>query len=154
MFKNKKLILITILAVFLFILTACGNKAEELPQAKETAFLMDTLVQMQAHGENAETAVEESMERIREIEDLMSKTIKSSDIYKLNHNPQTKIQVSQASMAVLKKALEYAEMTDGSFDPTVGALVKLWGIGTEDAAVPSQSEIKKALSNTGYQYLK
>ncbi|TDO83387.1 thiamine biosynthesis lipoprotein [Halanaerobium saccharolyticum] len=154
MFKNKKLILITILAVFLLILTACGNKAEELPQAKDTAFLMDTLVQMQAHGENAEVAVEESMERIREIENLMSKTIKSSDIYELNHNPKTKIQISQASMAVLKKALEYAKMTDGSFDPTIGALVELWGIGTEDAAVPTQSEIEKALSNTGYQYLK
>jgi len=154
LFKNKKIILITILAVFLLILSACGNKAEELPQAKDTAFLMDTLVQMQAHGENAETAIEKSMERIREIENLMSKTIKSSDIYKLNHNPKTKMQLSQESMVVLKKALEYAEMTDGNFDPTIGALVELWGIGTEDAAVPSQSEIEKALLNTGYQYLK
>lgn len=154
MFKNKKIILITILAVFLLILTACGNNGEELPQAEDNAFLMDTLVQMRAHGENAEIAVEESMERIREIENLMSKTIESSDIYKLNNNPATEIEIDNESMNVLKKAVEYAEMTTGDFDPTIGALVELWGVGTEDAAVPAESELKDALSKTGYQYLK
>ncbi|RAK08984.1 thiamine biosynthesis lipoprotein [Halanaerobium saccharolyticum] len=153
MFKNKKIILLVILSIFLLILTACGNDAEEMPQAEDNAFLMDTLVQMRAHGENAEIAVEESMERIREIENLMSKTIETSDIYKLNNNPESEIEIDPESMEVLKKAVEYAEMTDGGFDPTIGALVELWGIGTRDAAVPDESDIEEALANTGYQYL-
>jgi len=151
--KKKNIILLSILLVFLLILTACGNRGEELPEVEDNAFLMDTLVQMRAHGENAEIAVEESMERIREIENLMSKTIETSDIYKLNNNPKTEIELDSESMNVLEKALNYAELTAGDFDPTIGALVELWGIGTEDAAVPDQSEIESALANTGYKYL-
>ncbi len=153
LFKNKKIILIAVFAVFLLILTACGNSGEELPEAKDNAFLMDTLVQMRAHGENADLAVEESMQRIREIEDLMSKTIETSDIYKLNNNPQTEIEIDQQSLNVLRKAVEYAEITEGDFDPTIGALVELWGVGTEAAAVPAESELEKAMANTGYHYL-
>ncbi len=153
MFKHKKKILLSIFLVALIFLTGCGNNQTELPRADDNAFLMDTLVQMRAHGENAEIAVEESMERIREIENLMSKTIETSDIYKLNNNPETEIEIDSESRNVLKKALEYAELTAGDFDPTIGALVELWGIGTEDAAVPEQAEIEAALANTGYKHL-
>ena len=153
MFKNKKIIIISIFSIFLLILTACGNNGEELPRAEDNAFLMDTLVQMRAHGENAEIAVEESMERIREIENLMSKTIETSDIYSLNNNPEREIEIDNQSMDVLKKALKYAELTAGDFDPTIGALVELWGIGTENASLPEKSEIEAALANTGYKYL-
>ncbi|MFW5961669.1 MAG: FAD:protein FMN transferase [bacterium] len=153
MFKNKKIIIISIFLVFLLILTACENNGEELPQAEDNAFLMDTLVQMRAHGENSELAVEESMERIKEIENLMSKTIDTSDIYKLNNNPETEIEIDNESRKVLEKAVEFAELTAGDFDPTIGALVELWGIGSEDAAVPEESEIESALANTGYEHL-
>ena len=154
MFKQKKIIIFSILIIFLFLLTACMNSAEELPEAENNAFLMDTLVQMRAQGENAEITVEESMEKIKEIENLMSKTIESSDIYKLNNNPGQKIEINDETMTVLKRAKEYAEITNGDFEPAVGALVDLWGIGTEDAGVPSESKIEAALANTGYEYLK
>lgn len=141
-----------LLSVFSILLSACSNE-EELPSTKKSAFLMDTLVQMQAHGENAEKAVEESMDRIKELENLMSKTLENSEIYEINNNPEERIEISDDTKLVLEKSLYYAEITDGKFDPTIGVLVDLWGIGTEDAKVPSDSEIKNALKNTGYQKL-
>lgn len=152
---NKKTIIIfAILLSLSLILTACSNGKDEIKTAEDNAFLMDTLVQMRAHGENADIAVEESMVRIKEIESLMSKTIETSDIYQLNNNPKQKVEIDQQSLNVLKKAKNYAEITQGDFDLTIGALVDLWGIGTENASVPVQNEIEKALANTGYQYLK
>jgi thiamine biosynthesis lipoprotein len=154
LFNKKNVIFFIILIFSLLILTACGtNSAENLPQADDSAFLMDTLVQMRAYGENAEIAVKESMGRIRDIENLMSKTIEESDIYKLNNNPIQEIEISGESKIVLEKAKNYAEMTAGNFDPTIGALVELWGIGSKDARVPAESEIKDALKNLGYNYL-
>lgn len=153
MFKKKKiLILLLILSIFSIFLSACSNE-QELPSAKKSRFLMDTLVQMQAHGENAEEAVEESMERIKELENLMSKTLEISEIYQINNNPGERIEISDDTKLVLENSLHYAEITDGKFDPTIGVLVDLWGIGTEDARVPSDSEIENALKNIGYQKL-
>lgn len=153
MLNKKTIITLTILLIFPLILTACSSDTVEVKTAEDNAFLMDTLVQMRAHGENADAAVEESMEIIEEIENLMSKTVETSDIYQLNNNPNQKIEISDQSLEVLKKAQNYAEMTEGDFDPTIGALVELWGIGTENASVPPKSKIKEALANTGYKYL-
>lgn len=152
MSKNKRLVFLGILMILMIFLTACSNQADS-NKVEDNAFLMDTLVKVRAHGDGAEKAVEESINRIKEIEKLMSKTIKSSDVYKLNNNPQTEIEINSETMIVLKKAKEYAELTNGDFDPTLGALVNLWGIGTENPTVPKASAIKKALKNSGYQYL-
>jgi thiamine biosynthesis lipoprotein len=153
LFKKKKiLILLLILSFFSILLSACSNE-QEIPSAKKSRFLMDTLVQMQAHGKNAEKAVEESMDRIKELENFMSKTLETSEIYKINNNPGERIEISDDTKLVLEKSLYYAEITDGKFDPTIGVLVGLWGIGTEDANVPSDSEIENALKNIGYQKL-
>ena len=47
---------------------------------------------------------------------------------------------------VLEKALRYAELSGGAFDPTVGPLVKLWGIGTDSQRIPGGDEIAEALA--------
>ena len=45
-------------------------------------------------------------------------------------------------------------MTNGTFDPTMAPLTDLWGIGTDNARVPTQSEIDEALTHVGYQNVK
>jgi thiamine biosynthesis lipoprotein len=47
---------------------------------------------------------------------------------------------------VLERARYYAELSGGAFDPTVGPLVRLWGIGDENPRVPGAAEIQQALS--------
>lgn len=150
---KKYIYFLTLIIIFLLILSGCGSKQAEENLVEESAFLMDTLVKIRVHGKNAEIAAEKSMERIEEIENLMSKTIKESDIYKLNNNPNQKIEISKDTKKVLVKAKNYAEITKGDFDPTIGSLVELWAIGTENAAVPSETELKKALKTVDYRKL-
>ena len=151
--NKKKYILILFIIISLFIFSGCSNNDEELPQAESSAFMMDTLIKMRAHGENAELAVDQSMERIKEIEDIMSKTIENSEVYKINNNSGQKVNISEDTELVLEKSLYYAELTEGKFDPTVGRLVDLWGIGTENARVPSEEELNEALNYVGYNKL-
>jgi len=47
---------------------------------------------------------------------------------------------------VLEKAIYYAELSNGAFDPTVGPLVRLWGIGTDNPHFPDEDEIMQALN--------
>ncbi|MFW6035281.1 MAG: FAD:protein FMN transferase [Halothermotrichaceae bacterium] len=159
--KNKKnIIWLIFFVIIIVIFTSCQQQNDEnidlskLPQENRTTFAMNTLIKMKAYGENAEEVVDKSFARLNEIEDEMSKTVKSSDIYKINQNPQQFIKVDNDTFTVIKKALEYAELTDGKFDPTIGSLVDLWGIGTEKARVPSEEEIIKTKKLVNYQWVR
>lgn len=74
------------------------------------------------------------------------KKIESSDIYKINSNAgKEKVELLSETTAVLTESLKYYEMSNGYFDITIGPLIDLWKIGTEEAALPSDEAIKSAL---------
>jgi thiamine biosynthesis lipoprotein len=52
---------------------------------------------------------------------------------------------------VISKALEYARLTNGAFDPSVGPLVKLWNIGNGGEKVPPEKEILAAKALVGWR---
>lgn len=54
---------------------------------------------------------------------------------------------------VLDCALRVAADTEGAFDPTIGAVVNLWGFGTEGQrkSPPSMLEVQAAHAHTGWQ---
>jgi thiamine biosynthesis lipoprotein len=54
---------------------------------------------------------------------------------------------------LLETALYYAELSDGAFDPTIGPLVRLWGIGTDNERVPGEEEIAQVLSLVNWRDL-
>ena len=89
----------------------------------------------------------EILMRISEIDSMFSVNKKDSDISKVNENAGVASVAVHADVAeVLSFALEIAEKSCGAFDPSVGPLVRLWGINTENARVPSDSEIETARS--------
>ncbi|RCW40337.1 MULTISPECIES: FAD:protein FMN transferase [unclassified Halanaerobium] len=153
MFKNKKIYKIFIMSIFALILlfaAGCSNAAKEQTTETGSKFLMDTLVQMKVTGKNAEKVLNLSFDRIEELENLMSKTLKKSEIYKINHSSEP-VEISDDTIKVLNKSIHYAELTSGRFDPSIGPLVELWGIGTEDARVPTEEEIAEAKKLVNYK---
>ncbi len=148
------IIIVIITSVFL---TGCKkekNNESKIPQITDNAFMMDTLVQMRAYGNNARETIDTSFERMQEIENEMSVSIKSSQIYKINSHPGEAIKIKNDTFKVIKKALLYAKLTKGKFDPSIGPLVELWGIDTENAKVPSQKKISKARKLVNYKWVK
>jgi FAD:protein FMN transferase len=61
------------------------------------------------------------------------------------------VPVSDDFIEVTREALGLAEATDGRFDPTVGPLVRLWGIGSDTARVPDPQDIRAALKLIGWR---
>jgi len=150
--KNTFYKLIIIVLMISLLAAGCGkNQAEELPEYKGSDFLMDTLVQMKVYAYNGDKIIDESLARIRELENLMSVTLEESEIYQINQHAGKGVQVSQDTLRVLNKALEYAELTKGSFDPSIGPLVELWGIGSGEERVPTNEEILKAKNLVDYR---
>ena len=56
---------------------------------------------------------------------------------------------------VLRSALEIAEQTNGAFDPTLGALVDLWGFGPRpfSGAPPEGQDLAKARDAAGWRHI-
>ena len=60
----------------------------------------------------------------REYENVLSTTIDTSEIYQMNHRKpgERQFTVSDKTAEVLKKGLEYCEMSGGAFDITIEPL--------------------------------
>jgi thiamine biosynthesis lipoprotein len=94
-------------------------------------------------------------DRLNEIETVMSANElsdgRTSELGLINQNAGNQaVPVSAELIAVLQRALYFAEITDGAFNPAIGPLVKLWGIGGENAHVPDETAIRAALTLTDY----
>lgn len=89
-------------------------------------------------------------DRLKEIDGMMSMWQPTSDLARVNAGAGTgPVAAPPEVLAALAHALRLADLTGGSYDPTVGPLVKLWGIGTPEARVPSRGEIAGALALLG-----
>jgi FAD:protein FMN transferase len=75
----------------------------------------------------------------------MSVNAPGSEIDEVNAEAGAKpVGVTPDVFSVMKRALALAGLSGGLFDPTVGPLVKLWGINTDHARIPSPVEIAAA----------
>lgn len=82
-----------------------------------------------------------------------------SEISRFNGAPPGVWALSEPFWAVLDAAMNIADDTDGAVDPTLGALVDLWGFGpagarAADAPLPADDEIDAARARSGWQALR
>jgi len=135
----------------LLFFTGCAAKDNSTSESI-TTYALDTVITINLYDEGSEAIFTRMTNRINEIETLMSKHIAGSEVDLINQNAGIKpVVVSQDTYKVVERALIYAKLSNGSFDPTIGPIVDLWGIGTEDARVPSRDEITQKLNYVDYE---
>lgn len=156
--KNKQYIwmAISILALIIMSIGCTGQKQENQTLSK-TEFLMDTVMTVKVFENASEELMEQVFERIREIEGKMSYTIKGSDVNLINQNAGIKpVMVDKETYFVLEKAKEYAELSEGYYDPTVGPLVEVWDIKSGELdreSLPREEDIRSAMELIDYNKL-
>lgn len=149
--KRKHIFIASVTVTLMF--TAAGCKSQQVPIEKQE-FIMGTIISEKVYGKNAEKAAQEVMEKFKYIEDTMTINAPGSEIDQLNAQAGKKsVQVSEDSFRVLQKAQEFAQKTQGAFDPTVGPLVKAWGIFTDAPRVPAAEEINQLRGLVNYRDL-
>ena len=89
------------------------------------------------------------------IDSAMSTYRTDSEVSRFNRSNSTDwFTVSPETAKVVQVALEVSELTQGTFDITVGPLVNRWGFGPEEySSLPTQEEIDEILQSVGYQHL-
>ena len=149
---RKKLASLLVMIMITGILTACNSKTNQLTE--DQGFAMGTVISQKVYGANGQAAIDETMKRIKELEGLLTFNLPEGDINNLNKNAgKTKVELNPVTLKVINKAQKVAELSNGAFDITVGPVVKLWGIGTEQERVPTTEEIHKLLPLINYKDL-
>lgn len=124
-------------------------------EAARTELVFGTVCTVNAFDDGTTELYNSLFERLHSMDEKFSTSKSNSEIEKINAAAgKSAVEISDEVLFVLKIALSFAEITNGAFDPTVGPLVKLWGINTEYARVPEQWEIDNALKLVDWSRVK
>ncbi len=116
----------------------------------KTEFAMDTVMRITAYGKNAKKATELAFNRINELDARLNANSQESDIAAINNAPLNQpITVHDDVIKLLETAIEFNKKTKGAFDVSLFAVTKLWGFGTNDAAVPDETSLQNTLEKAG-----
>lgn len=122
---------------------------------------MGTTYQVQLAGEKLAAAERTALQVLldRELEAVnaaMSTYLPDSEISRFNRLEAWELfPVSDRFREVLVRSFEIFRLSGGSFDPTLGPLIDLWGFGAagRTAAGPSEEEIAAARTRVGMDHL-
>lgn len=153
--KKRQVFILGLLIFSLSIMGCSKNKSNNSSNpVTKTSFFMGTVVKISLYGEGREDIIEKGFNRIKEIEREVSINIEDTEIDKVNDAAgKTSVKVERDAFEITKKGLEYSKLSEGSFDITIGPIVKLWSIGLPEAKVPSKEEIDEKLTLVGYERL-
>jgi FAD:protein FMN transferase len=116
----------------------------ETPMSR-TEYVLGTSCSITVHDHATRETLDACFLRLHEIDLRMSVNAPGSELDDVNAAAgAAAVHVTEDVFIVMKRALELARISGGLFDPTVGPLVKLWGINTDHARVPAPAEIASA----------
>lgn len=144
--KRFTLILLLIISIL------CTGCASTSPITKSD-FLLDTIVSITIYDSSSEEVLDGAFSLCKEYENLFSRTIEESDIYRLNHSNGQWTSISSDTVQLLSKGLYYSEISHGVFDITIGSVTELWDFKSETPEPPEYNEIQKALEHVNYKNL-
>ncbi|MCL2815095.1 MAG: FAD:protein FMN transferase [Oscillospiraceae bacterium] len=151
-------------AAFVILLACVFCACSDIAIQEDGFFTMDTYAETTVITKKAETG-KKANEKIREIcgevEGQISKTVETSEIYRLNEFLKSEdfrapFPLSEKTAGLLEYAKYAKEQTSGAFDPALGELVGLWGINdlSADHKLPEKDDFYPALErvhNFGYK---
>lgn len=171
---------LTICLILIITQTACtaNEKTNGNTGVSKTGFFLDTLCSItifgiyDSSGELLELSEDELNQKLLllitdafklcdKYEKMLSKTIETSDVARINAAGGKAVKVSGETVEVIRKGILYGEMTQGAFDITIGKATDLWGFREAEAGestesgmvgkVPEKSELAETMKHVDYR---
>jgi thiamine biosynthesis lipoprotein len=140
----------------LFLLRTSAVLAGTL-RLETSADAMGSTFSLVLYGEDRrkmEAASNEVFDEVRRLDNLLSHYKPDSEWSKVNREAADHpVRVSKELFDLLQACVEYSRQSEGTFDITVGPLMKLWGFfGSEHAArAPRPVDVAETMKRMGYQ---
>ena len=141
--------------VVLLLLAAVLLHAGELLRMEDGIDAMGTTFTVIAYDEDQqrlEQGVGAALAEAERLNQMLSNYSPGSEWSKVNRDAYAKpVPVSEELFSLLSKCLEFSRQSQGSFDITVGPLMKVWGFYRGSGRLPAKTEIAGAMASVGYQ---
>jgi thiamine biosynthesis lipoprotein len=148
----KNYLLILLIISFTFNCLSCTNATVKKQDCiSDTKFMLDTLCTISLYDKHDKAILEKAFELCEHYDNLLSMTVQTSDIYKINLADIKPITVNKDTIEVIKNAINYSIKSSDMFDITVGKLTALWDFDSKNPKVPSQEKIDEAKSTINYK---
>jgi thiamine biosynthesis lipoprotein len=149
--KNK--VLSSLLAALSLIAQPATQPA--LLRVEGSVDAMGTAFSIVAYGEDRgklQSVVSEGLEEARRLDELLSNYKPASEWSMVNREAaEGPVHVSSELFQLLAACVEYSKESEGTFDISVGPLMKVWGFYKGTGHLPHRAEVWSALNLIGYQ---
>lgn len=103
---------------------------------------------------HAAAIAQAAFDEIAKVEDALSDYRPSSESMRATSQPSgTWVQVSHLLIDVLHKSMEFFQLSDGAFDPTVGRFTHLWRQAKKESRIPYPIELDEAAHAVGFSFI-
>ncbi len=153
---EKKLVLFLVLIAIGLGLVSC-KKTNNEPISK-TAFALDTVISISIYDKKDEDILNNAINLIDKYENIYSKTIESSELYKLNkrslkaiNNNSYTYKISDELADIISYGLKYSQLSNGAFDITIDPITSLWDFKSDSPSLPNEELLSEAVSQVDYE---
>ncbi len=147
---NVRKSLAILLAVLMPVFYAVPARAATRQSA--VGYYLDTVITMSAYTENA-SLLDAAMAECGRLEQLLSRTVEGSDVWRINHAEGQSVEVSRETAEVLAIAREISALSEGAFDVTIAPASVLWDFTSGVAVLPDAAQLAEAAGRVDYRQL-
>jgi thiamine biosynthesis lipoprotein len=116
---------------------------------------MGSVMAVEAYGRNAKhvrAAISDALDEADRLDAMLSNYKYNSEWSRMNRLAASRpVHVSDELFALLEACQKYSRESDGTFDISVGPLMKVWGFYKGSGHLPSRTEVNAALRYVGYR---
>jgi thiamine biosynthesis lipoprotein len=142
---------LVLFAALLLVQTAGAQRMERNTDAMGATF---SIVLYGSDETSMNQAIDAAFEEVQRLDELLSNYKPTSEWSRINREAAAHpVAVSPELFHLLSDCLEYSRASEGTFDLTVGPLMRAWGFFSGDRQVPSPELLRETLELVGYQHV-
>ena len=143
-----------VLSLLAALLLAHPAEAQRMERSTDAMGATFTIVLYGSDQASMNHAIDAAFNEAHRLDDLLSNYKPESEWSRINREAAAHpVAVSPELFHLLSDCLEYSRASEGTFDVTVGPLMRGWGFLGGDRHVPSTDQIREALESVGYRHV-
>lgn len=168
--KKQKIFALLFMLILIVSLSGCGlnvpgsdtseDNSKDNDSITKSEFKLNTIVSITLYDSKDESILEGAMAVCDKYEQIYSRTLETSELYKLNNrqlpsadNSKNSYVVSDELADLIGKGLYYSKLSSGSFDITIAPVSSLWNFTSGEKIVPDADKIAEAVKHVNYKNL-